>query len=110
MVQWYENKSLTPLSQQAAREVMDGIPHREEAYGHDGEKDNDDIPGVDADGIGVDDKRALAAAQRDDTVGLLYPAQKKAHSDAENGSYGRYESALKEEYLCDLFVAGSQVT
>ena len=41
---------------------MDGIPHRQEAYGQYGEEDDDDIPGVNADGIGVDDERALAAA------------------------------------------------
>ena len=50
------------LRQQAAREVVDGIPHRQEAYGQYGEEDDDDIPGVNADGIGVDDERALAAA------------------------------------------------
>ena len=50
---------------------MDGIPHCQEAYGEDGQEDDDDIDGVDTDGIGIDYKRTLAAAQGDDAIGLL---------------------------------------
>ena len=35
---------------------MDGIPHCQEAYGEDGQEDDDDIDGVDADRIGIDYK------------------------------------------------------
>jgi len=39
--------------------MVDGIPGGEEADGHHGEEDDDDVPGMDADGIGVDHKGTL---------------------------------------------------
>ena len=63
------------LWQQAAREITNGIPYWQEANGQNGEEDDDNVQGMNADGVGIDDKRALAAAQRDDAVGLLNPAE-----------------------------------
>ena len=40
---------------------MNGIPDGEEADGKDGEEDDDNIEGMNADGIGVDHKRPFAA-------------------------------------------------
>ena len=63
------------LSEQPAREIAYGIPHGEEPYGQDGEKHEDDVPGMHRDGIGVDDERPLAVAERYDAKLLLNPAQ-----------------------------------
>ena len=65
---------------------MDGIPDGKEAYSENRQEDDDDIEGMDADGIGVDYKRTLAATQRDDAVGLLNPTEQQAKGDTYNGA------------------------
>ena len=60
------------LCQQSAGEVAHGVPHGQEAYGEDGDEDNDHVEGMDADGIGIDNERPLS--QSDDSELLLNPA------------------------------------
>ena len=58
-------------SEEAAGEIFHRIEHGEEADNQDGEKDNDHVGGVDADGIGVDDEVARRAAEAEKPEGLL---------------------------------------
>lgn len=67
---------------------MDGIPDCEEADSENSEEDDDNIKGMDADGIGVDYKRTLAAAQGDNAVGLLNPTEQQAKGNADDGTDG----------------------
>ena len=62
------------------------IPCCEETDGHHGEEDDDDVPWMDADGIGVDDEGALRLSQGDDAVRLLQPAEQQTNEDADDGA------------------------
>ena len=88
---------------------MYGIPDAEEADDHHRNKDEDDIPGVDADGIGIDDERAFRLAESDNAVGLLYPAEQQAKHDACYGSDDTDHTTFKKEDTCNLTVGSSQI-
>lgn len=49
-------------SQQPLGEVVHGIPDSEEADGKDSEENDDNVPRMDADGIGIDHEVALTGA------------------------------------------------
>ena len=63
------------LLQQTLGEIADGIPDGEPAYEDDGEEDDDDVVGMDADRIGVHDKGTAAGAELHEAEGLLKPAE-----------------------------------
>ena len=65
------------LCQQAAGEVVDGIPDGKEADDKDGEEDQHDILRVYADGIGVDDEVACGGTETYDTILLLDPTEQQ---------------------------------
>ena len=60
-----------------------------------------------ADGVGVDDERALALPQGDDAEALLQPTEQQPHHDAHHGSEGADEPPLEEEDARYLAVAGT---
>ena len=64
--------------QKAAGEIADGIPDGQEAYDEDGDEDKDDILGVDADRVGIDDEGTAAGAEGYETEALLEPAEQEA--------------------------------
>ena len=101
------NRTGTAAScQQSAGEVAHGVPHGQEAYGEDGDEDNDHVEGMDADGIGIDNERPFALSQSDDSELLLNPAKQQSHHYADDGADERDETALEQEYLRYLAVAG----
>ena len=65
----------TKLIQQTFREIMYGIPNTDETDSNDGDKDNDNIPWMHADRIGIDHEGPLAATQGYDAELLLQPAK-----------------------------------
>ena len=62
-----------------------------------------------ADGIGVDDERAVALAQTHQPVLLLEPTEKQSETDAQTSSEGRNHTPLEEEDANNLPIAGSKV-
>ena len=75
---WRVKASPDRSVQQTFGEIAYRIPDAEESDSDDCQEDKDDIPRMDADGIGVDDKRALAATQPYEAVLLLQPTKQKA--------------------------------
>lgn len=73
------------------------IPHSYPTDSKHGEKDDDDIPEMDAHRIGIDDERTAAATQTDKAKGLLEPAEEQSEQDADQCPGGSYHPALKEE-------------
>ena len=76
---------------------MYGIPGGEEADGHDGEEDDDDVPGMHADRIGVDDEGPFRRPQRDEAILLLQPAEQETDKDADDGTEHGDEPAFEEK-------------
>ena len=65
------------LCQQATGEVTDGVPDGKEADNEDGGEDEQDVFGMYADGIGVDDEVARGGAETYQSVLLLDPAEQQ---------------------------------
>ena len=85
---------MSPAS--AAAEVAHGVPYGEGAYHYHSDEDDEDVEGMDTDGIGVDDEVATRRGEADETEGLLQPAQQEAEHDADDGAKEGDESALVE--------------
>ena len=90
--------------------TFDGVPHGEEADDEDGDEDEDDIPGMDTHGVGVDDESALGATHGDDAKTLLEPAEEEPHGDADDGPDDDDKTTLEKEDAGNLAVVGAEVT
>ena len=64
---------------------------------------------MDADGIGVNNKRALTTTQPYKTVLLLQPTKQQSDQDADDGTKECNHTTFKKEDARYLFVAGTQI-
>ena len=64
---------------------------------------------MDADGVGIDDERALAVAEAYEAVLLLQPAEQQAQENANDSAQKRDEATLEEEDTRYLAVGGAEV-
>jgi hypothetical protein len=81
-----------------------GIPDGQETYDEDSNENQNDIPRMYADRIGIDDKRTFRIPKSYDTILLLYPTKKQSDNDADNSTKGRDNTSLKEEYTAYLTI------
>ena len=93
---------------EVAGHAANGKPDGEESYEEDGEEGEEDVGGLDADGVGIDDEAALAGTEFDEAEANLSPAQCQATYDAQQGSNAGDEPPFEEEDLTNLAVVGSE--
>ena len=75
------------------------IPNGQESHNQHRHKYQDDVPGVDAYRIGVNDKRPFCATQADNAVQLLNPTKQQADNDAYYSTDSTDDAPFEKEYL-----------
>ena len=66
------------LGCQFTADASNGIPDGKPADDDDGEEDDNDVPGMDADRVGIDNETATAVTQPYNAEGLLQPAEEQS--------------------------------
>jgi len=94
-------------SEEAARHATDGQPDGDETDEEDGEEGEKEVGGLNADGVGIDDKGAFAGTQLDKAIANLKPTDKQACTDADGSADAGDKPAFEEENLADLRVVGT---